>query len=118
MVESHKKKVVITGISGFLGSYVTKLFLEDGSLSVRGTVRDKHNEKKLAPLKKAFGDLYQNIELFEADLLKPESLTSAIEGCDFVVHVASPFPLKTPKDENEVIRPAVDGTVSVLKACH
>jgi GDP-D-mannose dehydratase len=50
MVETHKKKVVITGISGFLGSYVTKVFLEDGGFKVRGTVRDKKNQKKIGPL--------------------------------------------------------------------
>ena len=48
---SGKKKVVITGIAGFLGSWVAKLFLEDGSFEVRGTVRDKNNEKKIDPLR-------------------------------------------------------------------
>ena len=48
---SGKKKVVITGIAGYLGSWVTKLFLEDGSFQVRGTVRDKNNEKKIDPLR-------------------------------------------------------------------
>jgi nucleoside-diphosphate-sugar epimerase len=57
------------------------------------------------------------LELFEADLLKPETLAAAIEGCDYVVHVASPIPVKQPKDENLLIRPAVDGTLAVLKAC-
>ncbi len=118
MVESTKKKVVITGISGFLGSTVTKLFLEDGGYTVRGTVRDTKNEKKLAPLRKAFGDRFNDLELVEADLLKPESLSAAIEGCDYVVHTASPFPLANPRDENEIIRPAVEGTLAVMRACH
>jgi nucleoside-diphosphate-sugar epimerase len=92
MVESSKKKVVITGISGFLGSQVTAYFLRDDSFVVRGTVRDKNNEKKLAPLRKAFGENFNKIELVEADLLKPESLETAIQGCDYVVHTASPVP--------------------------
>ena len=118
MVESIKQKVVITGITGFLGSRVCDYFLKDGTFTVRGTVRDKNNEKKLAPLVKAFGDNYQLIELFEADLLNPESLDKAIEGCDYVVHTASPFPLAQPKDENVLIKPAVEGTLAVLRAAH
>ena len=58
MVESTKAKVVITGITGFLGSHVCDYFLKDGGYQVRGTVRDKNNEKKIAPIKTAFGDLY------------------------------------------------------------
>ena len=51
MVESTKKKVVITGINGFNGSHICDDFLKDGSFIVRGTIRDKKNEKKLALLK-------------------------------------------------------------------
>lgn len=58
------------------------------------------------------------MELFEADLLKPESLDLAIEGCDFVVHTASPFPLAAPKHEDELIKPAVEGTMAVMRAAH
>ncbi len=57
-MESAKHKVVITGISGFLGSHVGNYFLQDGSFSVRGTVRDKNNAKKVQPLKDAFGDSF------------------------------------------------------------
>jgi dihydroflavonol-4-reductase len=118
MVESTKKKVVITGVSGFLGSTVTKQFLEDGTYTVRGTVRDTKNEKKIAPLRKAFGDRFNDLELVEADLLKPDSITAAIEGCDFVVHTASPFVIAQPKNENDLITPAVEGTLAVMRACH
>jgi nucleoside-diphosphate-sugar epimerase len=111
--------VVITGISGFLGSYVCDTFLKDSSYQIRGTVRDTKNEKKIAPLKKAFGDLFENLELFEADLTNAESLERAVAGCDFVVHTASPVPDKgEPKDENIFIRPAVDGTLAILRAAH
>ena len=75
MVESTSKpKVVITGISGYLGSYVCHTFLQDGRFQIRGTVRDPNNEQKVEPLKKAFGDKFSELELFPADLLKPESL--------------------------------------------
>ena len=51
MVESSKPQVVITGVSGYLGSYVCDTFLRDGTFQVRGTVRDTKNEAKVAPLK-------------------------------------------------------------------
>lgn len=56
--------------------------------------------------------------LVEADLNSEESLFAAIKGADFVVHTASPFPLKPPRHENDLINPAVNGTVAVMKACH
>ncbi len=93
MVESTTKpKVVITGISGYLGSYVCHTFLQDGRFQIRGTVRDPGNEAKVEPLRMAFGDKFSELELFKADLLNPESLDKAIEGCDYVVHTASPVP--------------------------
>ncbi len=54
--------------------------------------------------------------MVEADLLKPETLDEAIKGFDYVVHTASPFPLAVPDDENVVIKPAVEGTLAVLRA--
>ncbi|CDW91338.1 nad dependent epimerase dehydratase [Stylonychia lemnae] len=117
-MESSRKKVVITGISGFLGSQVCKTFLESGKYHVRGTVRDKNNEKKIGPLRKAFGSLFNDLELVEADLMNAQSLDSAIQGMDFVIHTASPFPGEKPKDENEIIKPAVEGTMAVVRAVH
>ena len=90
-----KKKVLITGITGYIGSQVCLYFLKDGSYDVRGTVRDPSNATKLAPLKKAFGDeLFNKIEIVAADLLDSESLDKAVEGCAYVVHTASPLPIK------------------------
>lgn len=54
-MEHSKPKVVITGITGFIGSQVCKAYLDDGSFRVRGTVRDKNNEERIAPIRKAFG---------------------------------------------------------------
>jgi nucleoside-diphosphate-sugar epimerase len=47
MVETQKQKVLITGITGFLGSWVTEIFLRDGRFEIRGTVRSKLNKDKL-----------------------------------------------------------------------
>ena len=56
--------------------------------------------------------------MVEADLLDEESLDRAIQGMDYVVHTASPFPGENPKDENVIIKPAVEGTLAVLRAVH
>lgn len=110
--------VVITGISGFIGLYVLKYFLEDGSFTVRGTVRGK-NDDKLRPIKEALGEvLFNQLEVVEADLLDAESLARAITGATFVVHTASPFPLRPPKNADDLVKPAVEGTLAVVKACH
>lgn len=68
MVDSNKPIVVITGVSGYLGSHVALQFLQDGGFRVRGTVRDSTDEKKIAPLRKAFGDLFDMMTLVEANL--------------------------------------------------
>jgi nucleoside-diphosphate-sugar epimerase len=91
-------------------------YLKDGTYDVRGTVRDPSNAAKLAPLKKAYGEeLFAKIEIVAADLLDADSLDRAIAGCDYVVHTASPLPIKQPDDESVLIKPAVEGTLSVLR---
>lgn len=90
-------------------------FLQDGRYKVRGTVRNTKNPTKLEPLKKAFGELFDQLELVEADLDNEQSIHDAIEGCTYVVHTASPFPLEKPKDEQVLIKPAVQGTLAALR---
>ena len=93
MVEANKQTVLITGVTGYIGSRTTLMFLEDDTYKVRGTVRDPTNETKIKPIRDAFGDHFGKLELVRADLLDEESLINAIEGADIVVHTASPFPL-------------------------
>ena len=68
-VNGPKHLVTITGISGFLGSQVCLHFLRDGRFEVRGTVRSLKNKSKIEPLKKAFGDCFEDLHLVEADLM-------------------------------------------------
>ena len=89
--ESSKPIVVITGVSGYIGSQVCHYFLKNGGFRVRGTVRDKDSEEKIAPLKVAFGESFKNLELRNANLNDEESLDKAIEGATYLVHTASPF---------------------------
>ena len=86
-----KPIVTLTGITGYIGAETCLQFLQDGGFRVRGTVRDKNNEAKIAPLREAFGDLFNQLEIVEADLMNEESLAAAIAGSTYVVHLASPF---------------------------
>lgn len=80
-------------------------------------MRDPTNQDKLIPLRKAAGDeLLNTLELVAVDLLDPESIDKAVAGCNYVVHTASPISIKPPEDENELIKPAVEGTLAVLRA--
>jgi nucleoside-diphosphate-sugar epimerase len=109
--------VLVTGASGFLASHIIKQLLDEG-YRVRGTVRNLKDEKKCAPLKLLASENSKHaLELCEADLMNEESWLQAVKECTHVVHVASPVPNYVPKDENEVIKPAVNGTLFVLKAC-
>ena len=111
-----KPRVTITGITGYLGAQVCLHFLKDGGYAVRGTVRDMNNAAKMEPLKVAFGEYYDQMEFKEADLLNEDSMIAAMEGSDYIVHTASPFPIEAPKDENVLIKPAVQGTLAACKA--
>ena len=116
MVETGSKPIVtITGISGFIGSRICLDFLQSGEFHVRGTVRDKSNEAKIAPLRKAFGEHFEKLELVNADCLDAESLERAISGSTYVVHTASPFNFKDTREQ--LIKVAVEGTMAVMKAC-
>ena len=110
-------KVGITGITGFVGSQVCKLLLEKGNYVVRGSVRSLKNAKKMQPLKDAFGDNYDKWEIVEADLTNEQSIYDFVKSWDYVIHVASPFPEVDKKiDEEAVMKPAVEGTLRVLRA--
>jgi nucleoside-diphosphate-sugar epimerase len=52
----------------------------------------------------------------EADLLDEQSWIPAVAGCDYILHVASPFLIEEPKDPNDLILPAINGTLNILKA--
>mmetsp|Transcript_9481 Transcript_9481/g.9238 ORF Transcript_9481/g.9238 Transcript_9481/m.9238 type:complete len:142 (+) Transcript_9481:140-565(+) len=68
-------------------------------------------------LEEGFGEDFKDIEIVSADLKDEESMANAVHGCDYVIHVASPLPLTTPKNfEKEVIEPAVNGVKYVLQA--
>jgi dihydroflavonol-4-reductase len=84
----------------------------------RTTVRDLAREKDVRAMlqKGGAGDAGNRLSLFAADLNADAGWAEAADGCDYVLHVASPFPSAIPKDENELIVPARDGALRVLRA--
>jgi dihydroflavonol-4-reductase len=109
------KKVLLTGISGYIGNHCAVELLKNG-YSVRGSVRSLSKSKQVTDAIKKEVDPWDNLEFCELDLLSDVGWDDAIKGCEFLMHVASPFINIEPKDENEYIRPAVDGTIRALNA--
>lgn len=109
-----KPTVLITGISGFIAKHCAVEMLNAG-YGVRGTVRSlKRADEVKASLAK-HADVAR-LEFAQADLESDAGWPEAVQGCALVLHVASPFPAAQPRDEQELIRPAVEGTLRVLKA--
>jgi len=109
------KKVLVTGISGFVGQHCAAELLKNG-YAVRGSLRSLSKSDEVKNGIKKEVDTKVNLEFCKLDLIKDEGWDEAMEGCDFVLHVASPFIVKAPKDENDLIKPAVEGTLRALKA--
>mmetsp|Transcript_3639 Transcript_3639/g.11402 ORF Transcript_3639/g.11402 Transcript_3639/m.11402 type:complete len:365 (+) Transcript_3639:75-1169(+) len=109
--QDGKGRVLVTGVSGFVGLHVAKA-CADAGYDVRGTVRPGCQQRE------AILAAVPSVELTEVSLdASGEAWVKAAEGCTLCAHVASPFPLVTPEDEDELIKPAVEGTVKVLEAC-
>ena len=105
---------MVTGVTGFIGQHCGAELLRQG-YEVIGTMRSKEKAEavcegiaKVAPIDK--------LTFVEADLMSDEGWQEAMADCKYVLHVASPFIIADPEDENEMISPAVDGTLRVLSA--
>jgi nucleoside-diphosphate-sugar epimerase len=110
-------RVLVTGGTGFIGAHCLVQLLAAGH-ETRATVRDLKRESDVrATLRQGgAGEVGERLTLFRADLNADAGWAEAAAGCDFVLHVASPFPSRAPKDENDLIAPARDGALRVLKA--
>jgi dihydroflavonol-4-reductase len=109
------KKVLLTGISGYIGNHCAVELLKHG-YSVRGSVRSLSKSQKVIDAIKKEVDPKDDLEFCELNLLSDAGWDAAMKDCEYVLHVASPFINSEPKDENEYIRPAVDGTMRALRA--
>lgn len=113
------KKVLVTGASGYIGKHITLQLLNQG-YEVRASVRNlaKSAEVRDAVLPHLFDSsrLDTRLTFVELDLERDSGWDAALKDIDVLMHTASPFPLASPKDEDKLIRPAVDGTLRALKA--
>ena len=108
--------VLVTGGSGFIAQHCMLELFEAG-YRVRATVRSLAREAEVrATLKAAGADAGDRLAFFAADLTADAGWAEAVAGCDYVLHVASPFPLTVPKHEDELIVPAREGALRVLRA--
>src|SRR4051812_26624970 len=115
------ERVLVTGGTGFIGSHAVVQLLAAG-YRVRTTVRNLSRADDVRALAAAGAASTgvkiptETIEVVAADLLSDEGWADAASDCTYVLHVASPFPVTQPKDENELIIPAREGALRVLKA--
>ena len=112
-------KVLITGANGYIGKHVTLQLLNQGyevRASVRKLSKSAEVRDAVTPHLIDSNNLNSRLTFVELDLEKDSGWSDALSGVDVLLHTASPFPLVSPKDENYLIRPAVDGTLRALKA--
>ncbi len=104
--------ILVSGGSGYIAGFLIKQLVEEG-WTVHATLR---NLAKEATLRATLGVPDEKLKLFAANLESDEGWDAAMAGCSHVAHVASPFPASAPKNDDELIVPARDGALRVLKA--
>jgi dihydroflavonol-4-reductase len=115
MAEGDGKTVLVTGGSGYIGGWCVVELLKRG-YRVRTTVRNPAREPEARAAVGSQTDAHEHLTVHSADLLSDEHWPHLVEGCDYVLHVASPLPESQPKDPDELIVPAREGTLRVLGA--
>ncbi len=112
---SAKGIVLVSGGSGYIAGFCIRQLLEEG-WTVRTTVRSLKRE---ADVRATLGGAALDpgrLSFFVADLMADSGWAAAVSGADYVLHVASPIPTENPKSDDELVRPAREGTLRVLKA--
>ncbi|MEQ8557883.1 MAG: aldehyde reductase [Henriciella sp.] len=107
--------VLVTGATGFIASHLILNLLDKG-YQVRGTARSAEKAERLKKILSDYAGKPVEIPIIAADLGSDDGWAEAVEGCTYVQHVASPFPATVPKHPDELIIPARDGALRVLKA--
>lgn len=116
MATPSEQLVLVTGGSGFVGAHTILQLLEKG-YKVRTTVRSLSREAEVREMLREGGASdTSNVSFVAADLSKDDGWGAAVKDCTYVHHVASPFPPGKPKHEDELIKPAREGTLRLLRA--
>jgi nucleoside-diphosphate-sugar epimerase len=115
VAKGNAETVLVTGGSGFLGSWCLVELLRRG-YRARTTVRDLAREPDVRAMLERETEIGDRLSVHAADLADDHGWKEAVAGCDYVLHVASPFPPQQPKDPDELIVPARDGALRVLRA--
>lgn len=109
------ERVLVTGASGFIAKHCIAELIRRGH-EVRATLRNPARKDEVITSVGHAGADASNVEFVQADLLNDEGWDAALSGCQYVLHVASPFPLNEPRSADDLIRPAREGTLRVLQA--
>ena len=106
--------ILVTGLSGFIASHVAAKLLDKG-YNVRGTVRNLNKGARIVDALKAAGHNTGNLELVEADLKSDAGWKEAVQGCRFIQHIASPFPIEAPREREALVPEARAGAMRVIE---
>jgi len=113
-MEVKQEKVLVTGASGYIALHCISELLKKG-YKVKGSLRDMSKE----PIVRGYFDSENenpNLEFCKLNLLHDEGWDNAVSDCEYIMHVASPFVIEEPKNEKDLIEPALEGTLRALNA--
>lgn len=107
--------ILVTGATGFIGAHCVQKLLDDG-FKVKAAVR---SVEKFNQLKNCFDEMFKSNLSYALvqDICNYEELVQAVKGCDGIIHLASPFTYEATDFETQLLKPAVEGTTTILKAC-
>jgi dihydroflavonol-4-reductase len=111
--------VLVTGAGGFIAGHVIRVLLEKG-YRVRGTVRDAEAEtvQRKYPYLLELPGAADRLEFVSADLTDEDCWKAAVDGCEYILHLASPYTMTYDDPQVDLVDPAVNGVLNVFKAAH
>ena len=115
MSANKKTRVLVTGVSGWIAQFCAVELIKNG-YRVKGSLRDKKREQEVLDAIAKEVDPSDHLEFCKLDLLKDDGWDEAMIGCKYVLHVASPFVMAVQKNDDDLIKPAKEGTLRTLKA--